>query len=47
MPKVYEVERGKPSKEFTLYPSWRCPTCRKFVRELMAKSCRRCKGENT
>lgn len=43
MPKEYEVSSGKKSRSFTLYPTWRCPACRIFVRQPMARKCKKCK----
>lgn len=46
MTKVYEAESGRKVKSFILYPSWRCPACRIFVRQPMARKCRACKEKD-
>lgn len=42
-PKVYEVSRGRKMANFTLYPTWRCPTCKIMRREPIGKRCKYCR----
>lgn len=42
MPKVYEVESGRPRSKFIVYPNWKCPRCRAWRREPMKKVCKSC-----
>lgn len=46
MPKVYEVDRGKPTKSFVCYPRWKCPRCQKFHTQPIGRVCYDCKKED-